>query len=75
MPYQDRTGPQGAGAMTGRGLGPCGGGMARGYGRNFCKRISFTKPQAGDLKNYVKSLENEVKDAKSYLKDLEDSKK
>ncbi|HOR57784.1 MAG TPA: DUF5320 family protein, partial [bacterium] len=31
MPRQDGTGPTGQGPMTGRGMGPCGGGM--GYGR------------------------------------------
>ena len=30
MPRFDETGPLGQGSMTGRGLGPCGGGM--GYG-------------------------------------------
>ena len=37
MPKQDRTGPDGQGAMTGRGLGPCGEGMRRGFagGRGF----------------------------------------
>ncbi|MFH1938344.1 MAG: DUF5320 domain-containing protein [Patescibacteria group bacterium] len=36
MPEFDRTGPQGAGPMTGKGLGPCGGGfgpMGWGFGR------------------------------------------
>ena len=32
MPAQDRTGPQGQGPLTGRGLGPCGRGLARGRG-------------------------------------------
>jgi len=32
MPRFDRTGPMGQGPMTGRGLGPCGGGMRRGWG-------------------------------------------
>ncbi len=31
MPGGDRTGPMGRGSLTGRGLGPCGGGMAYGY--------------------------------------------
>lgn len=51
MPRMDGTGPVGGGAMTGRGLGPCGGGNAvrggglgrrgnrppcgRGFGRSF----------------------------------------
>ena len=45
MPRGDRTGPNGQGPMTGRGLGPCGrgfgvrrgfgGGRGRGFGRGF----------------------------------------
>jgi len=35
MPNMNGTGPQGQGPMTGRGLGPCGGGMRRGCGRGF----------------------------------------
>jgi hypothetical protein len=35
MPNQDKTGPEGQGPMTGRGMGPCGGGDAR--GRNVKK--------------------------------------
>ena len=33
MPRFNGTGPAGMGPMTGRGLGPCGGGMRRGAGR------------------------------------------
>lgn len=33
MPRFNRTGPAGMGPMTGRGLGPCGGGVRRGAGR------------------------------------------
>lgn len=37
MPRFDGTGPWGLGPLTGRGLGPCGAGMAwrRGWGRGF----------------------------------------
>lgn len=31
MPYGDGTGPNGAGPMTGRGMGPCGGNSGRGF--------------------------------------------
>ena len=37
MPRIDGTGPQGAGSLTGRGLGPCGRGLARGRG-SWCGR-------------------------------------
>lgn len=33
MPNRDGTGPRGNGPRTGRGLGPCGDGQARGLGR------------------------------------------
>lgn len=33
MPARDGTGPMGAGPLTGRGMGPCGGGRAFGFGR------------------------------------------
>ncbi len=43
MPGQDGTGPQGQGAMTGRGMGPCGGGMRRGCGGGFgWRRFGFS---------------------------------
>lgn len=49
MPNTDRTGPQGLGPMTGRGLGPCGNGMRRGCGRGFGFRarapLTLTKDQ------------------------------
>jgi len=32
MPKLDGAGPMGQGPRTGRGLGPCGGGMRRGWG-------------------------------------------
>ena len=43
MPGQDGTGPFGQGAMTGRGLGPCGGGMRRGCGRGFGRGMGFRR--------------------------------
>ena len=41
MPNQDRTGPNGQGPMTGRGLGHCGGGLAN-RRRWFCPRCGLT---------------------------------
>ena len=35
MPGQDKTGPSGQGPLTGRGLGPCGGGRGFGFRRGF----------------------------------------
>ncbi len=35
MPRRDRTGPEGRGPLTGRGMGPCDSGIQRGFGRGF----------------------------------------
>lgn len=82
MPGFNRTGPQGAGPMTGRGLGPCGGGaaygrgMARGMGRGLGRMFGFgyrqpTKSEeTADTKAYIQELEAELKDAQGYLKNL-----
>jgi len=41
MPGRNGTGPQGAGPLTGRGLGPCGRGLARGRGSWFGRGLGF----------------------------------
>ena len=38
MPNRDKTGPDGQGPLTGRGLGPCGDGTPRGGGRGRGQR-------------------------------------
>ena len=45
MPRQDGTGPCGEGPMTGRGLGPCGRGLARGLGRGLRRGFGFCRPK------------------------------
>ena len=42
MPRFDGTGPQGAGPITGRGLGPCGAGagIRRGFGRGMQRGLA-----------------------------------
>jgi len=66
MPNMDGTGPQGIGAMTGRGLGPCGGGMrrgcGRGFGRGFGFRRGFTTPVTLTKEEEKKILEADLKD-------------
>jgi len=66
MPNNDGTGPQGMGAMTGRGLGPCGGGMrrggSRGLGRGFGFRRGFTTPVTLTKDKEKKILEADLKD-------------
>ena len=43
MPRIDGTGPQGAGPLTGRGLGPCGRGLARGRGGWFGRGLGLAR--------------------------------
>jgi len=45
MPNQDGTGPMGQGPLTGRGLGPCGRGLARGrvFARGFGAGRGFAR--------------------------------
>ena len=82
MPKYDGTGPQGQGAMTGRGMGPCGGGMARGLGRGrgFCRWFGFSNRQptkteeATTTKSYIEDLKAELSEAEKYLKDVEGKK-
>jgi len=84
MPGFNGTGPQGAGSMTGRGLGPCGGGMAygrrlgRGFGRGLSRGYGYRQlsksEEAADTKAYIQDLEAELKDTQEYLKSLGDKK-
>ena len=84
MPRLNGTGPQGQGAMTGRGLGPCGSGMSSGrgfcrgrgmgIGRGFGYRQPTKSEETADTKAYVQDLEAELKDVKDYLKDLQTKK-
>ncbi|MCL4374792.1 DUF5320 domain-containing protein [Patescibacteria group bacterium] len=60
MPGFDETGPQGAGRFTGRGMGPCGRGLRRFFGRNR----RWTK---ADLEDYRKELTAELKQVEKEL--------
>ncbi|RJQ17053.1 hypothetical protein C4573_03275 [Candidatus Woesearchaeota archaeon] len=64
MPNMDGTGPRGLGSLTGRGLGPCNGGMRRGFGRGFGRRRGFrcVEPAALSEADQKKILEAELKD-------------
>jgi len=83
MPAFDGTGPQGAGQMTGRGMGPCGKGrsMGRGFGFGFRRggRRGLGRFFGGgqawskqDLEDYKKALQDEMEDVD---KELTDDKK
>lgn len=79
MPRLDKTGPRGAGPMTGRGLGPCGRGMGygRGYGRGmgyggrFARR-SFLTPneELQDLEDEAAAMEADLKALKDQIAEL-----
>ena len=77
MPRFDQTGPLGQGPMTGRGLGPCGGGMGfgRGYGRGFgCRRFYTQREESEILKDEAEALEQELKAVKERLTELKAKK-
>jgi hypothetical protein len=63
----------GQGPMTGRGLGPCGGGMA--FGRGFgCRRFYTSKEEGEILKDEEKMLEQELRAIKERLQELKTKK-
>lgn len=75
MPGFDKTGPMGAGPMTGRGFGPCGLGLGwrrrfgagRGLGRYFGWGWNIPQTKEDKLKalaDYRKALEEELEDVK-----------
>lgn len=78
MPKFDGTGPRGMGPRTGRGMGPCGmgffGGRCGGCHYPCCPYFNFPteKDRKEYLRDYLKSLEEEIEDIK---KELEDSEK
>lgn len=79
MPRFNGTGPKGQGPMSGRGLGPCGGGMGRGfggrggYGRGYgFRRFISPKNEMSALEDEEKVLEEElaaVREEKAALKE------
>ncbi|MDD5071304.1 MAG: DUF5320 domain-containing protein [Patescibacteria group bacterium] len=73
MPRLNGTGPMGQGPMTGRGLGPCGGGMRTGWGgRGFGWRSFFRSPknQQQSLDEEEKMLEEELEAVRAEKKSL-----
>ena len=71
MPGQDGTGPRGMGALTGRGLGPCGGGVRRGCGRGFGRGMGIRTRYATPV---TLSKDEEKKILEADLKDIETEK-
>lgn len=86
MPRQNGTGPMGIGPMTGRGMGPCGGGMAygrRGGGRGLGWRRFWgyypasaptKKEEIEVLSEESTALEEELKVIKARLAELKEQK-
>lgn len=74
MPRLDGTGPMGAGPMTGRGFGSCGGGM----GYSGCRRRRFDllggKDEREILKNEADLLKKELEAVNGRLSQLKDAK-
>ena len=69
MPQGDRTGPQGQGPMTGRGLGVCGRGLRQGFGKGFGRR--FAQPVQFSEADEKKVLEAELKELDLDKKEIE----
>ena len=70
MAGQDGTGPNALGPMTGRGLGPCGCGMRRGFGRGFGRRLAHRQVTLTDSEE-KKILQAELKDIEAEKQDIE----
>ena len=81
MPGQDKTGPLGRGSLTGRGLGLCGNGLARGFGRRFSRGFGFgipfvqqqvitEKEEKNLLQDELKEIEAEKAEIQKRLKEL-----
>lgn len=73
----DGTGPMGLGPRTGRGMGPCGRGLGRGFWRGFCPRcmgfadVSLSKEeQKKILQEELKEIESEKKAIEQKIKEL-----
>ena len=62
MPGQDGTGPSGLGPLTGRGLGPCGCGMRKGFGRGYGRGFGFRRQVTLTKEEEKKILEAELKE-------------
>jgi hypothetical protein len=79
MPGFDGTGPLGYGPLTGRGLGPCGRGLAfrRGFGRGFRRyyRYPVVQPITLTKEEQKKILEEEKRELELELKAIQEKLK
>lgn len=83
MPGYDETGPVGMGQMTGRGLGPCAGGMSYGRSRGFggrgmglgCGRMYMSRNEEKEvIEDEVANMEADLEALKERLSSLKGSK-
>ncbi|MFH1890045.1 MAG: DUF5320 domain-containing protein [Candidatus Kuenenbacteria bacterium] len=77
MPNLNKTGPQGAGSMTGRGMGNCGNGQGhQGFGRRFGRGIGrgFGRGlgRMFGFSNRQPTKAEETTNTKSYIEDLKE---
>jgi len=79
MPNKDRTGPLGQGSMTGKGLGPCGCGMRRGFGQGFgrgqglrySRQVTLTEAEQKKIfEAELKEIETEKQEIEKRLKEM-----
>lgn len=71
MPGMDRTGPLGMGSRTGRGMGPCGRGFRRGFGRGLGFRQMYQEPVTLNKTDEKKILQEELKEIELEKKEIE----
>ena len=73
MPAFDKTGPQGKGQMTGRGMGSCNNGRGFGFGcgcnmrRGLGRFFGGSSWSKSDLEEYRKALREEMEDVEKEL--------
>ena len=70
MPGFDRSGPQGQGPLTGRGLGPCGRGLAFGRGRGFGRGFAWRTQPVYPVREPTLTKEEEKKILEAELAEI-----
>ncbi|MDD3046400.1 MAG: DUF5320 domain-containing protein [Candidatus Pacebacteria bacterium] len=72
MPNLDKTGPEGRGEGTGRGMGSCFNRSGLGFKRGFgCRRFFTNKEESEMLKEEAEILEKELKAVKERITEIE----
>lgn len=77
MPRFDGTGPNGFGPQTGRGMGTCGSGFARGRGFGFGRgfgRFWSKKNEVSALEEEEKIMKDELEAIREEIKALQEEK-